>query len=68
MTAVVARGRAGEGDYANAVLTRSPVIDTDTLTYAAQGPATRSTTARWPSRPRTAPRRAHSAPPNPWTP
>ena len=29
---------AGDGDYGNAVLTRSPVIDTDTLTYAAQDP------------------------------
>lgn len=29
---------AGEGDYGNAVLTRSPVIDTDSLTYPAQDP------------------------------
>ena len=29
---------AAEGDYGNAVLTRSPIIDTDTLTYAAQDP------------------------------
>src|SRR5471030_1580525 len=28
----------GHVDYGNAVLTRSPVIDTDTLTYAAQDP------------------------------
>jgi len=28
----------GGADYGNAVLTRSPVIDTDTLTYAAQDP------------------------------
>lgn len=31
-------GCAGEGDYGNAVLTRSPVINTDALTYAAQVP------------------------------
>jgi endonuclease/exonuclease/phosphatase family metal-dependent hydrolase len=29
---------AGSVDYGNAVLTRSPVIDTDSLTYAAQDP------------------------------
>jgi endonuclease/exonuclease/phosphatase family metal-dependent hydrolase len=28
----------GGADYGNAVLTRSPIIDTDTLTYAAQDP------------------------------
>jgi endonuclease/exonuclease/phosphatase family metal-dependent hydrolase len=31
-------GCAGEGDYGNAVLTRSQVINTDALTYAAQVP------------------------------
>jgi endonuclease/exonuclease/phosphatase family metal-dependent hydrolase len=31
-------GCVGDVDYGNAVLTRSPIIDTDTLTYAAQDP------------------------------